>query len=66
MAMETEEHVTEFICTNVPVSYRLRKTRYGDIELLGGYLVEEFYSGEQTSGVIEWRVIPILEVGELP
>ena len=64
--METEENVTEFICTNVPVSYRLRKTRSGGIELLGGYLVEEFYSGEQTTGVVEWRVIPTLEVDELP
>jgi hypothetical protein len=66
MVMETEENVTEFICTNVPVSYRLRKTRSGGIELLGGYLVEEFYSGEQTTGVVEWRVIPTLEVDELP
>lgn len=64
--MATQDNVTEFICTGVPVSYRLRKTRNGGIELLGGYLVEEFLNAEKVSNNIEWHVIETLEVGELP
>lgn len=64
--MNTKECVTEFICSNMPVAYRLRKTRNGGIELLGGYPVFEYRNSEKVEERIEWHVIPILEVGELP
>lgn len=64
--MNTKECVTEFICSNMPVAYRLRKTRNGGIELLGGYPVFEYRNAEKVEERIEWHVIPILEVGELP
>jgi len=64
--VNTKECVTEFICTNMPVAYRLRKTRNGGIELLGGYSVIEYGGAEKVEERIEWHVIPMLEVDELP
>lgn len=58
--------MTEFICTNMPVAYRLRKTRNGGIELLGGYPVTEYRNAERVEERIAWHVIPMLEVDELP
>ena len=64
--MEAKDDVTEFICTDIPVSYRLRKTRNGGVELIGGYCVEEFLNAKKVSVNIEWHVIETLEIGELP
>lgn len=64
--VNTKECVTEIICTNMPVAYRLRKTRNGGIELLGGYSVIEYCGSEKVEERIEWHVIPMLEVDELP
>lgn len=61
-----EEYVTDFICTNMPVAYRLRKTRNGGIELLGGYPVTEYRNAEKFDERIEWHVIPMIEVDEVP
>ena len=61
-----EDRETWFMSTNTPVSYRLRKTRNGGIELLGGYPVTEYRNAEKVGERIEWHVIPMLEVDEVP
>lgn len=61
-----EECVTEFICTSMPVAYRLRKTRNGGVELLGGYPVSEYRNLKKVDERIAWHVIPMLEADQLP
>lgn len=62
-----EEYMNDFIRSTMrPVSYMLRKTRNGGIELLGGYQVSEYRNSEKVAERIEWHVIPMLEVDELP
>lgn len=61
-----EECVTEFICASMPVAYRLRKTRNGGVELLGGYTVAEYRNSKKVDERIEWHVMPMLEADELP
>lgn len=61
-----EEFATDFIRSSMrPVSYMLRKTRNGGIELLGGYSVSEYRNSKKVDERIEWHVMPMLEADEL-